>query len=222
MSALRSSFVLFSLMVVFVVSGCNGNAEGPSLFNDTEDLTVSEGDGSGDTSGVTFEDGDEFGYTLEGSQCVKQIHSGCVPYDYMRYQGNALGLHFMYPSDWNVTAASEREVIFTPRILSGETDPTRLFAWRENGINPAYAAANTTLLEDGTGSIGDYAVKWEIYEGEWEGAAVKTEWIWLTFDETEPLANYAFFLITETENFDADQAAIKAAASSIVEEVETE
>lgn len=160
----------------------------------------------------------EFGYSVEGSQCVKQLHGGCVPLDYIRYEGIYLGLHFVYPSDWNVTSASEREAGLTPRERSGDDDPTRLFVWRQSGINEDYRAVNTTLLEEGTGTVGVYDVTYEIYEGEWNGTPVKAEWVWLTYDEDQPTTNYVFFLITEAENFETDQAVLKAAVSSIVEE----
>lgn len=205
--------ILF-LLLLLLLPGCS-TQDGPSLFNDSEDLENSDSEEG--PSIASFEDGDEFGMQLEGTQCVKQLHGGCVPFDFMEYDNPQFGLAFAYPSDWNVTGASDRVVNVTPRDRSGEDDPTQLFAWRSTGINEAYADIQETLVDEGAGLTGPYEVTWEIYEGEWNGLPVMSEWVWLVYDAEQPQTNYLFMLVTEPENFETDQAALVAAVSSLAE-----
>lgn len=209
-----------SSMTLFL-AGCS-TQDGPSLFNDSENLDDSETaenpESTEEAAAIPFEDGGEFGMKIEGTQCIQQLHGGCVPFDFMEYDNAKFGLNFAYPSDWVITGASDRAITVTPTERSGEDDPTQLFAWRSTGINEAYMAIQSTLTEQGTGLIGPYEVAWEIYEGEWNGLPVQSEWVWLTYDEDQPYTNYVFVLITETENFATDQAVLQAAVSSIAQE----
>ncbi len=116
----------FALSGLLLVAGCMANQDGPSLFNNTEDLDSSDSQVGDETTSteetseetVVFEDGGEFGILIEGTQCTLQLHGGCVPFDYYLYEGIPLGLHFVYPQTWLVTAASERAVTFTPSDMS--------------------------------------------------------------------------------------------------------
>lgn len=214
--------LLLTLALALSAAGCS-TQDGPSLFNDSENLEDSSSadnveNTTEDEPGVTYEDGGEFGMKVEGTQCIQQLHGGCVPFDFMEYDNAKFGLAFAYPTDWVVTAASDRAIAVTPVERSGEDDPTQLFAWRSTGTNEAYTAVQSTLTSAGTGLIGPYEVKWEIYEGEWNGLPVQSEWVWLTYDEDQPYTNYVFMLITETENFAADQAVLQAAVSSIAQD----
>lgn len=217
----KISIVATATLLLF--SGCFSNQEGPNLFNDSEDLMIGETPTAPEPEviappPVAFEDGDEFGTTVEGTQCTLQLHGGCVPFDYYRYEGIPLGLHFMYPSNWNVTSASEREVGITPVERTDDTDPTHLFVWRQTGVNATYEAIRTTLEDQGAASTGPYDVTWEIYTGTWQGSPVKSEWVWLIYDNDDRTTNYLFMLVTEPEHFDADQAVLKAAVSSVARE----
>ena len=214
-------FLTFALGGLLLLSGCLSTQDGPSLFDDSEDLNISDNQEGYTTSETenpaTFTEGGEFGNQLAGTQCLLQLHGGCVPFDYYLYEGTPLGLHFMYPQNWIVTAASEQEVAFTPVDRSGEADPTQLFVWRQTGINRDYEAIQTTLEENGKATTGPYDVTWEIYTGEWNGLPVMSEWVWLIYNEDDRSTNYVFVLVTEPENFDSDQAVLKGAVSSVVE-----
>lgn len=205
----RSFFFLGLSIVVFslLLSGCLSGEQGPALFN---------GDNPTEVSAV---ESAEFGYKAEGTQCVKQIHGGCVPYEGVGfYEGTLLGLHFVHPTDWVASESDDVHIKYLPSERTGENDPTMLVMWRAYGLDESYKTVNGTLVEEGAGKIGDYDVKFEIYEGTWNEAPVKSEWIWLIMDEDNPSANFVFFLMTEPENFTVDQDVIKAAASSILME----
>lgn len=216
----RSPF-LFSLSILafsFLLSGCLSGSQGPSLFDennpDETQPTVSDTSETDTTSA-----GEEFGYKAEGTQCVKQIHGGCVPYEGVKfYDGTLLGLHFAHPSDWLATESDDVHIKYLPSDRTGENDPTMLIMWRAYGLGESYKTVNGTLVEEGIGKIGDYDVTFEIYEGTWNETPVKSEWIYLTMDEDNPAANFVFFLMTEPENFTVDQEVIQAAASSILME----
>lgn len=204
---------------LLVVSGCFGG-DGASLFNDDEttDETI---DGTTEDP-ETYVEGEPFGYLVEGTQCYKQIHGGCVPYDYVSYEGTVLGIQFMHPLSWVVVGADEVQVTLVSSDVDLdeegnelENDPTTMIVWREPGVLETYKEINSKLIDAGTSTITDYEVTWEIYEGVWNEQEVTVEWIWLTYHEDTPNANFVFFLMTETENFDKDQAVIKAATSSI-------
>lgn len=202
-----------------MIAGCTPTQDGPSLFNNSEDLDASDAQVDVDTiESTVFEEGGEFGAIVEGTQCTLQLHGGCVPFDYLLYEGIPLGLHFVYPQDWIVSAANERAVVFLPVNRTGETDPTQLLVWRQTGIDSAYAVIQSTLEDSGTATMSPYDVSWEIYTGEWEGLPVKSEWVWLIYDEDDSKTNYLFVLITEPENFDSDQAVLNAAVSSVARE----
>lgn len=193
------------LLALVALSGCSGSG-GTTLFTEEEEVVVVE-------NGVS---GEEFGFLVEGTVCVKQLHGGCVPYDSRRFSSDIMGLHFMYPMDWVNVAASETQLEFAPSDISGETDPTKIFVWRE--VSPmieTYQAVNSTIVDAGTGVVGDYAVRWEIYEGTWKDHPVQAEWVTLTLDEDNPWINMTFLLLTEPDHFMADQTVLKGMVSSI-------
>ncbi|MFA6435805.1 MAG: hypothetical protein WCW30_01575 [Candidatus Gracilibacteria bacterium] len=210
----RSTF-LFGLSIVafsLLLNGCFGEEQGPTLFDENNPI-------EGDESAVPVVDTTEFGYKAEGTQCVKQIHGGCVPYEgFNFYKGSLLGLHFLYPTNWAATESDDLHIKYLPAERTGDSDPTMLVMWRAYGLDEAYKAVNVTLAEEGVGKIGDYDVTFEIYEGTWNETPVKSEWIYLTMDKDNPAANFVFFLMTEPENFAIDQEVIQAAASSILME----
>lgn len=204
-----------AVLATFSLSGCSdlGNSEGPALFAGETTEVVDGTDPDEGTSLIA-----EFGYLVEGTQCVKQIHSGCVPYDYARFFSDVFGLPFKHPTDWSTVGSDDTEIVLIPNDRADDTDPTRLFAWRQVAVDSSYDIVKSEIVDAGEAMIGPYDVTWEIYEGEWEGVPVTAEWVTLTHDAHNPWVNYTFFLITESENFLADQNVIKAAASSVLEE----
>jgi hypothetical protein len=63
--------------------------------------------------------------------------------------------------------------------------------------------------------MGPYDVTWEIYEGKLDGEKVKTEWVTLNLDPYNPWINFVVLLVTEPENFLADQDVLQGIVSSI-------
>ena len=226
----RFHFLTLSLSLLFVLllAGCFGGQEGPPLFGDDEEEIVDEvTEGEVDGEGVVVEAPEEFGFLVEGTVCTRQLHGGCVPHDFRRYTSKIFGLQFMYPTDWITVSASDIEVSIAPTQRDSEEDPTLFLGFRSVSPKIAeYEAMNDKLIDTGKGRIGDYDANWEIYEGEWNGQPVKSEWVRLTVDPDNPWINFIFVLRTEPENFLADQMVIKGAVSSIlmeekaVEEVE--
>ncbi len=202
-------FIGFLLVLTFVLPACLSTSnQGIPLFDGTEEEEV---------NGESVEP-EEFGYIVEGTSCVKQLHSGCVPSDYKKYRSLAFTVPFVYPSDWVNTSADENGVTFYPRERADDNDPTVLKIWRQAFHDESYDVLKEDLIDAGTGVIGPYEVTWEIYEGLWNELPVKAEWVTLVVDEEQLLINYVYFMMTEVENFTADQAAVKAAASSILME----
>jgi hypothetical protein len=212
--------LMFGLVSVLALAGCNGGEAGPALFStgeeDVEEVVV-----EGEEGDVTA---DEFGFLVEGTLCVKQLHSGCVPSDYDVFESSVIGIHFNVPTDWVNAEASETTVTFVApaeEVEEGEEvveDVTRLYAFRSvaNSISELQETVNQTITDAGTGAMGPYDVTWEIYEGEINEQPVKAEWVTLTNDPFNPWINFVFLLVTEPENFLEDQAVIKAAASSVL------
>jgi hypothetical protein len=217
----RRSLLLVTLLLssLLVLSGCFGGDDGPSLFN--EDETTSEETTTDETISEelpeeTAETVAEFGFLVEGTQCIKQLHSGCVPYDYPIYENAKFGLPFSYPSGWVAIASSDTKVVMASPDQDSEDDPTRLYGWREVAADSTVQPEDMKVVDAGTGIVGPYDVTWEIFEGEFEdGTEMKTEWVTLTYDEYNPWVNYTFALVTEESKFIDDQFAIKAAVSSV-------
>lgn len=194
-----STVLLLSIFALLAFSGCNSNS------NEAEAPDPSE-------------DPDAFGYVIEGTECRKQLHGGCVPTSYRRYKSNAPGLHFMYPSDWIAVAASGERAEFVPQNSPSDQDPTRIYLWRQYAVDSSLEALNQTAVDSGTGSIAIWEdVAWEIYEGTLNEKPVKAEWIKLVADPDNSAINFTFLLVTEPENFEADQAVLSAMVSSIEE-----
>ncbi len=224
----RVFFLLFSLAALLLLSGCFGNAaDGPSLFKDDKkensEATVEEAQNEADAEApavVEDYEGGEFGFRVEDTVCIRQLHGGCVPYDYGRYLGDILGIHFRTPTDWFNNSATEQEISFFPSLReNGDTDITQLFVWRSsNSKIPEYQFSTTKIIDEGAGEIGDYDAEWSVVEGTWNDQPMKAEWVELILDSDFPWSNFTFFLITEPENFAQDQAVLKAAVSSILEE----
>ncbi|EKD93963.1 MAG: hypothetical protein ACD_28C00015G0001 [uncultured bacterium] len=173
---------------------------------------------NGATSGGVFDESEfeEFGVLVPDTECITQLHGGCVPSDYRDYKGTVPGVVFKYPLDWNVVAADDTHAELVPRERSGDDDVTRLFVWREVGVDKAYEESNEILVDSGKGSVGVWTeVEWEIYTGKWQQKPVQGEWIKLYVDRDNPWINFTFYLITEPENFKVDQAVLKAAVSSL-------
>lgn len=165
-------------------------------------------------------EGGEFGFRVEDTVCIRQLHGGCVPYDYGRYLGDLLGIHFRTPTDWFSAAADDSELLFFPSEReNGESDVTRLFVWRSSHPKfPEYQLLLPTVIDEGDGDIGDYRARWTVAKGSWNDQPVKGEWVELILDKDVPWSNFVFFLMTESGNFAEDQAVLKAAVSSILEE----
>lgn len=161
------------------------------------------------------EDG-EFGVLVPDTECITQLHGGCVPSDYRDYKASVPGVEFKYPLDWNVVAADETRIELVPRERSSDDDVTRLFVWREVSVGKVYEAANETLVDSGEGSVGVWReVEWEIYTGQWQEKPVQGEWVKLYVDRDNPWINFTFYLITEPENFKSDQAVLRGIVSSV-------
>lgn len=227
-------FIALALLAALVfLPGCFGNtADGPSLFKDDkkdesstavsdEDVVDGEDVEAGEET-VEVEDyeGGEFGFRVEDTVCIRQLHGGCVPYDYGRYLGDIFGIHFRTSTDWFNSAANDSELVFFPSTRENDdADVTRLFVWR--GSHPKFSEYQLflpTVIDDGNGDIGDYRARWTVAKGLWNDQPIKGEWVELILDEDVPWSNFVFFLITEPENFAKDQAVLKAAVSSILEE----
>jgi hypothetical protein len=189
----KQIFILSLLSLSFLLSGCtpqNGSKDQPD-------------DGA-------------FGVLVPDTECITQLHGGCVPSDYRDYKGSLPGVTFKYPLDWNVVAADDTHIELVPRERSSDDDVTRLFVWREVGVDKAYEAANETLVDSGKGSVGVWTeVEWEIYTGQWQEKPVQGEWVKLYADRDNPWINFVFYLMTEPENFESDQVVLKAAVSSL-------
>ena len=219
---------LIALLGCFLIfAGCLPSSDGIPLFSgddtemietdsDVEEVSDVEPDTDPDVEPDT--ELEEFGYIVENTLCVDQLHGGCIPTDYREYESTAFTLPFVHPTDWVNTHADQYSVTFVAPLDTEENDPTVFMIWRQAAYDPAYETAQETLVDSGTGVIGPYDVTWEIYEGLWNEVPVKAEWVTLVVDEEAPLINYVYFLMTETENFGADQAVIKAAASYILME----
>ena len=230
-------FIALALLAALVLlSGCFGKtADGPSLFkNDKKDETptaVSDEDVEADDESVEEEpveeavveeedyEGGEFGFRVEDTVCIRQLHGGCVPYDYGRYLGDILGIHFRTPTDWFNAAADDSELVFFPSDReNGDADVTRLFVWRSSHPKfSEYQLFLPTVIDEGNGDIGAYRARWTVAKGSWNDQPIKGEWVELVLDSDVPWSNFVFFLITEPENFAKDQAVLKAAVSSILE-----
>lgn len=236
----RTLLFLSFFAALLLLSGCFGNTgDGPSLFKDDQ---KEEGEASGETvtdavgdeavaDGENVEaaeepaekenyEGGEFGFRVEDTVCIRQLHGGCVPYDYGRYLGDSLGIHFRTPTDWFSAAADDSELLFFPSDReNGDSDVTRFFVWRASHPKfPEYQLFLPTVIDKGDGDIGDYRARWTVAKGSWNDQPVKAEWVELILDKDVPWSNFVFFLITEPANFAKDQAVLKAAVSSILEE----
>lgn len=220
------SFFLIStalLAMLLFLSGCFGNTgDGPSLFKDDQKDEKEESGEivSDETADEENYEGGEFGFRVEDTVCIRQLHGGCVPYDYGRYLGDSLGIHFRTPTDWFSAAADDSELLFFPSDReNGDSDVTRLFVWRASHPKfPEYQLFLPTVIDEGAGDIGDYRARWTVAKGSWDDRPVKAEWVELILDKDVPWSNFVFFLITEPDNFSKDQAVLKAAVSSILEE----
>jgi len=123
----------FSLATLLLLSGCfSGNPDGPSLFKD--DKTVKEEPTEAEAPVVIENyEGGEFGFRVEDTVCIRQLHGGCVPYDYGRYLGDILGIHFRIPTDWFSNSVDEQGISFVPSEReNGDSDITQLFVWRSS------------------------------------------------------------------------------------------
>lgn len=164
-------------------------------------------------------DPDEFGYRLEGTECIVQLHGGCVTRSYQLYDGEYPGFQFLYPQNWTLISISQPKIMLEPQGRTAESDPTQLFIWRESSVDVDVDALQGKRLDKGEGKIGVWKdVEWAIYSGEWNGQPVQSEWVTLTADPENPWVNFVFMLVTEPDHFEADQAALKAVVSSIVEQ----
>lgn len=232
----RISLLLATLATLLLLSGCLGNTgDGPSLFKDDKkeesgEVVDNEAGNEDENAEIDAEpteepveeedyEGGEFGFRVEDTVCIRQLHGGCVPYDYGRYLGDSLGIHFRTPTDWFSAAADDSELLFFPSDReNGDADVTRLFVWRSSHPKfPEYKLFLPTVIDEGDGDIGDYRARFTVAKGSWNDQPIKAEWVELILDKDVPWSNFVFFLITEPKNFAKDQAVLKAAVSSILE-----
>lgn len=218
----------FLLAGLLLLSGCfGGSSDGPSLFNDDEngETPVAEENIAEETVGeetVEEEDyeGGEFGFRVEDTVCIRQLHGGCVPYDYGRYLGDILGIHFRTSTDWFSNSADDQGISFLPSEReNGETDVTQLLVFRSsNPLLKEYQLTEALTIDEGDGEIGEYDAVWSVQKGMLKDQPVKMESVELILDKDYPWSNFTFLLVTEPDNFTKDQAVLKAAVSSILEE----
>ena len=200
--------LISSLFAILLLAGCFGE-------NDTETSTEEIADATDETTDevITIE---EFGFVVDNTVCIKQLHGGCVSADYIPYESNIIGLKFLHPLSWVNVSAKETEVAFVP-ASDKENDPTKLFIWRSvaSQIEPYRESTHKELTDSGEALMGPYDVTWEIYEGKLDGEKVKTEWVTLNLDPYNPWINFVVLLVTEPENFLADQDVLQGIVSSI-------
>jgi len=179
-------------------------------------LVVVAGCGGGKISNENDSGNEIFGSLAPGTECLQQLHGGCVPSDYRLYDGNVLGIHFSYPKDWNNVSAAEAHLEFVPRERSGDDDITRLFIWRQSAVDAKYEEVKKELVQSGIAENSPWdSVNWSIYKGTWNNQPVQAEWVEFITDPNNPWVNYVVFMITEAENFQEDQMVLRGVASSI-------
>ena len=200
--------------MISLLAGCLNDSEGPELFSDGVPIDEEIIETTDDTGTGPIE---EFGFLVPETLCVKQLHGGCVSADYTLYDSDILGIHFMRPLAWTNSKAGETQLSFV-EPSDDENNVTKLIVWRsvDSSIATYQETVNQKIVDAGTAVMGPYDVKWEIYEGTLNDQPVKAEWVTLTMDEYNPWINFTFLLVTEPENFLADQFVLKGAVSSVV------